>query len=65
MWLEYHYPKTLHDSRICRFLKEIIDSSLIIMCDWGFFGVNGKKLQRKYKKSSSFSAWEPREHVHQ
>ena len=32
----------------------------------GFFGVNGKKLQRQYKKHlSSFSAWEPREHAHQ
>ena len=31
-----------------------------------FFGVDGKKLQRQYKKHlSSFSAWEPREHAHQ
>ncbi|WP_220762316.1 transposase, partial [Flavobacterium sp. UMI-01] len=32
----------------------------------GFFGVNGKKLQRQYKKHlSSFSTWEPKEHAHQ
>ncbi|WP_428979055.1 ISAon1 family transposase [Flavobacterium acetivorans] len=32
----------------------------------GFFGVNGKKLQRQYKKHlSSFNAWAPREHAHQ
>ncbi|WP_206669072.1 transposase [Flavobacterium pectinovorum] len=32
----------------------------------GFFGVNGKKLQRQYKKHlSSFSTWAPREHAHQ
>nr|WP_217636980.1 transposase [Flavobacterium degerlachei] len=32
----------------------------------GFFGVNGKKLQRQYKKHlSSFSTWEPRKHAHQ
>jgi len=31
-----------------------------------FFGVNGKKLQRQYKKHlSSFRAWEPKEHAHQ
>ncbi|MDA6071602.1 hypothetical protein NJT12_18425, partial [Flavobacterium sp. AC] len=32
----------------------------------GFFGVNGKKLQRQYKKFlSSFSTWAPREHAHE
>ncbi|WP_229029334.1 transposase, partial [Flavobacterium sp. SLB02] len=32
----------------------------------GFFGVNGKKLQRQYKKHlSSFSTWAPREHAHE
>ncbi|WP_193844364.1 transposase [Flavobacterium kingsejongi] len=32
----------------------------------GFFGVNGKKLQRQYKKYlSSFSTWAPREHAHE
>ncbi|MBS7234267.1 transposase [Flavobacterium psychroterrae] len=32
----------------------------------GFFGVNGKKLQRQYKKHlSSFTTWAPREHAHQ
>ncbi|WLD25135.1 transposase [Flavobacterium dauae] len=32
----------------------------------GFFGVNGKKLQRQYKKHlSSFSTWQPKEHAHQ
>ncbi|MBF4488257.1 transposase, partial [Flavobacterium sp. CSZ] len=32
----------------------------------GFFGVNGKKLQRQYKKHlSSFNTWAPREHAHE
>ncbi|QOG04951.1 transposase [Flavobacterium sp. MDT1-60] len=32
----------------------------------GFFGVNGKKLQRQYKKHlSCFTSWAPREHAHQ
>jgi transposase len=32
----------------------------------GFFGVYGKKPQRRYKKHlSSFSTWEPREQAHQ
>src|SRR5690606_13006690 len=32
----------------------------------GFFGVNGKKLQRQYKKHlSSFNTWQPKEHAHQ
>ncbi|WP_428979061.1 ISAon1 family transposase [Flavobacterium lipolyticum] len=32
----------------------------------GFFGVNGKRLQRQYKKHlSSFNTWAPREHAHQ
>ncbi|WP_449403938.1 ISAon1 family transposase, partial [Flavobacterium degerlachei] len=31
-----------------------------------FFGVNGKKLQRQYKRHlSTFSTWEPKEHAHQ
>lgn len=31
-----------------------------------FFGLNGKKLQRQYKKHlSSFTTWEPRKHAHQ
>jgi len=31
-----------------------------------FFGLNGKKLQRQYKKHlSTFNTWAPREHAHQ
>jgi hypothetical protein len=47
------------------FKKKLIDNTPInCHAIGGFFGVDGKKLQRQYKKHlSSFSSWEPREHA--
>ncbi|MFH6999377.1 hypothetical protein ACHRVZ_15720 [Flavobacterium sp. FlaQc-57] len=49
------------------FLKKLIDKTAIDCRTIGsFFGVNGKKLQRQYKKHlSSFNTWAPPEHAHE